>query len=252
MRVSEPAAPPLPTNALREVFLTYAVAFLGTAALGFASPFHPWLGELAAVGTALLFFALALRAARKEPGGAERFGIDLGRIVDPGEHADEGLFRALRNALPSGLREAGFAFGLAALVFPPFIVGFYFWHQPTRAFQLSAPGDLASFVVGQFLMVALSEEAFFRGFVQTRLHDAWKPNRTILGAQLNVRVLVVQAALFALVHIATGWQLDRLATFFPGLVFGWMRAKRGGIGAALGFHALCNILADFLVRGWLS
>jgi len=250
--VSEEASPALPPNALREVFATYGVAFLGTAALGFASPLHPWLGELAAVGTALLFFALALRAARKERGGAERFGIDLGHVIDAGDAPDEGILRALCKALPSGLREAGVAFALAALVFPPFIVGFYFWHQPARPFHLSAPGDLASFVVGQFLMVALSEEAFFRGFVQTRLHDAWKPNRVVFGAHLNVRVILMQSVLFALVHIATGWQLDRLATFFPGLVFGWLRARRGGIGAALCFHALCNILADFLVRGWLS
>lgn len=245
-------APATTAHPVREVFATYAVAFAGTALLGFASTLNAWLGELASVGTALLFFALALRVARREPHGAERFGIDLGHVVDAGDGPDEGIVMALRKALPSGLREAGFAFGLAALVFPPFIVGFYFWHQPTHPFQLSAPGDLASFVLGQFLMVALSEEAFFRGFVQTRLHDAWKPDRMLFGASINVRVIVLQSALFALVHIATGLQVDRLATFFPGLVFGWMRAKRGGIGASLVFHALCNILADFLVRGWLS
>ena len=250
--MSDEAAAKAQANPVREVLATYGVAFLGTALLGAASALGDWFGEFASVGTALLFFALALRAARRERNGAERFGIDLGHVIEAGDGHDEGLVTSLQKALPSGLREAGFAFGLAALVFPPFIVGFYFWHRPTHAFHLSAPGDLASFVLGQFLMVALSEEAFFRGFVQTRLHDAWKPDRTILGASLNVKVIVVQSALFALVHIATGLQVDRLATFFPGLVFGWMRAKRGGIGASLVFHALCNILADFLVRGWLS
>ncbi|MCC6875407.1 MAG: CPBP family intramembrane metalloprotease, partial [Sandaracinaceae bacterium] len=38
---------------------------------------------------------------------------------------------------------------------------------------------------------------------------------------------------------------------FPGLLFGWMRARRGGIGAALVLHALSNVLADVLERGWL-
>ena len=250
--MSDEAAPPAREGPLREVAATYAVAFVGTALLGVAALFGEGLGEVASAGTALLFFGLALRAARRERSGAERFGIDLGRVVDAGEGHDDGILRALRSAAPSGLREVGFALGLAALVFPPFVVGFYFWHQPTHAFALSAPGDLASFVLGQLLMVALSEEAFFRGFVQTRLHDAWKPNRTLFGAQLNVKVLVVQAALFALVHLATGLQVARLATFFPGLVFGWMRAKRGGIGASLVFHALCNVLAEFLVRGWLN
>jgi hypothetical protein len=34
-------------------------------------------------------------------------------------------------------------------------------------------------------------------------------------------------------------------------VFGWLRALRGGIGAAAGFHALCNLLSDVLARSWL-
>ena len=36
------------------------------------------------------------------------------------------------------------------------------------------------------------------------------------------------------------------------LLFGLIRARRGGIGAALVFHALCNLLSEVLTRGWLS
>ena len=42
-----------------------------------------------------------------------------------------------------------------------------------------------------------------------------------------------------------------VAVFFPGLLFGWLRARRGGIGAAIAVHALSNVLAELLVRGWL-
>jgi membrane protease YdiL (CAAX protease family) len=38
--------------------------------------------------------------------------------------------------------------------------------------------------------------------------------------------------------------------FFPALVFGWMRARTGGIGAAVLFHALCNIFSATLARGY--
>jgi hypothetical protein len=62
---------------------------------------------------------------------------------------------------------------------------------------------------------------------------------------------VLASTLFALVHLASDPRPDELATFFPGLVFGWLRARRGGIGAALSFHALSNILAEVLVRSWL-
>ena len=61
----------------------------------------------------------------------------------------------------------------------------------------------------------------------------------------------MQAALFALVHLATEPHPAKLAVFFPGLLFGWLRAWRGGIGAAIVFHALSNVLAEILVRGWL-
>ena len=44
---------------------------------------------------------------------------------------------------------------------------------------------------------------------------------------------------------------ERLAVAFPALLFGWLRAWRGGIGAALLVHAASNVYADILVRGWL-
>ena len=42
----------------------------------------------------------------------------------------------------------------------------------------------------------------------------------------------------------------RLAVFFPSLVFGWLRAKTGGIGAPLAFHAFCNVFSEILGRAY--
>ena len=39
---------------------------------------------------------------------------------------------------------------------------------------------------------------------------------------------------------------QRLAVFFPALVFGWMRARTGSIAAGATFHALCNVVSDVL------
>jgi membrane protease YdiL (CAAX protease family) len=85
----------------------------------------------------------------------------------------------------------------------------------------------------------------------TRLHDAFPARHRVLGANVHAGVLVTQAALFALVHLATEPDVQKLAVFFPGLLFGWLRAWRGGIGAAILFHAMSNVLAEILVRGWL-
>ncbi len=252
-----------PPNPMREVLAAYALVFAGTAALG-AVRTGTWIDDLAQVGIALMFLGVPLRLARREPDGSARYGVALGGLLDP---VDDGqpagpfglleLGRALRRAAPDALRELGVALGLALVIFPPFVVGFWLWHAPGRDFALRFSPDVGSFVLAQFLLVGLPEEAFFRGFVQTRLNDhaetrggRWAPRR-VLGATLSVPALLLGSALFALVHLASEPRADELATFFPGLVFGWLRAKRGGIGAALAFHALSNVLADTLVRSWL-
>ncbi len=240
---------------LREVLVVYGAAFLGTMALG-AVDTGSALDDVAQVGIALLFLGLPLWIARREPHGARRFGIDLSGVLEPED--DESLPSALRRALPSALRELGVALLLALVIFPPFVVGFALWYGPTRAFGLALAPDFASFAIAQFVLVGLPEEAFFRGYAQTRLHDfgrarggaLWTPRR-ILGADLAIAPWILSAILFALVHLASEPRLDELATFFPGLVFSWLRARRGGIGAAICFHALSNILAEILVGGWL-
>jgi membrane protease YdiL (CAAX protease family) len=161
------------------------------------------------------------------------------------------LIETLRTAAPSALRETLVALAVLGVVFPPFALGFHFWHGPTRAFALHWPPDLASFALAQVVVVALPEEAFFRGFVQTRLTDAWPRTVRLLGAQVSPGALLVQAALFGALHFAVDLAPERLAVAFPALLFGWLRARRGGIGAAILVHAASNVYADILVRGWL-
>jgi len=36
----------------------------------------------------------------------------------------------------------------------------------------------------------------------------------------------------------------------PGPSFGWLRARTRGVGAPVLFHALCNVLASTLTRGY--
>ena len=62
--------------------------------------------------------------------------------------------------------------------------------------------------------------------------------------------VVVTSVIFALGHVATEVHPNRLAVFFPSLLFGWMRARRGGIGAAAAFHAICNLFASYLAQSY--
>jgi len=93
--------------------------------------------------------------------------------------------------------------------------------------------------------VAIPEELFFRGYLMGRLDERWPPVRRLLGAPIG-RGLIVSSVLFALGHVAVVPNPQRLAVFFPALVFGWMRARTGSIVPGAVFHALCNLFADVL------
>ncbi|NUM87763.1 MAG: CPBP family intramembrane metalloprotease [Bdellovibrionales bacterium] len=71
-----------------------------------------------------------------------------------------------------------------------------------------------------------------------------------LGHALSFGAVLIQAAMFGAVHIVSDLDPSRLATVFPGLLFGVVRAWRGGIGACIVLHALCNLFASTLARGW--
>jgi len=110
-------------------------------------------------------------------------------------------------------------------------------------FRPRLPAGFALAVAVQFLVVAIPEELFYRGWMQT----AWGrsgPARRILGAEIGPGFLATQA-LFAAGHLVT-LQPWRLATFFPGLLFGWLRARTGGVVAPAVAHALSNLLVLFL------
>jgi membrane protease YdiL (CAAX protease family) len=280
-----------PTNArgaLREVGLVYAAVSVATVLVTRLRD-TPGLGEYVHLAVGALFLVPAIKLAEREPGGLRRYGIDLAGLLAPPEDRHDvpsepaaagsapsepapsestaggdasaparrrasfvgELLETLRAAGPSALRESLVALAVIAVVFPPFAVGFHFWHGPTRAFALHWPPDLASFALAQLVVVALPEEAFFRGFVQTRLTDALPRTVRLLGAQVSPGALLAQAALFGLVHFAVDLAPERLAVAFPALLFGWLRARRGGIGAAILVHAASNVYADILVRGWL-
>jgi membrane protease YdiL (CAAX protease family) len=73
----------------------------------------------------------------------------------------------------------------------------------------------------------------------------------VLGVELALGAWVLQAALFAAIHFMVEPHPARLAVFFPALLFGWTRAWRGGIGAALTLHAMSNLYSEILARSWL-
>ncbi len=107
---------------------------------------------------------------------------------------------------------------------------------------------LLNLLLVQLLLVALPEEVFYRGYLQTRLDGLVGRDVSVLGVMCNPWSIVLTSSLFAVGHFLTIPSPARLAVFFPSLLFGWMRRASGGVMAPILFHAGCNILVEVAVR----
>ena len=105
--------------------------------------------------------------------------------------------------------------------------------------------SLVEFCLVQMLVVALPEELFFRGFLLGLLEKRFPPKRRILGGGIGW-ALILSSLAFAIIHIPKDGDPRVLATFFPGLLFGWMRSATGSILASTITHGASNILIRLL------
>jgi hypothetical protein len=122
-------------------------------------------------------------------------------------------------------------------------------------------------ILTQLVFIALPEEFFYRGYLQTRIKDALDARRASKSSSVDAdstedaqvpegrRILgvsasnVIASVLFAVGHllIPIGGLLlvTRLSVFFPSLVFGWLRERTGTIAAPIVYHAGANLMVLF-------
>lgn len=196
-----------------------------------------------------LFLLGALISVRRDDDDTFRYGIALGGVF-PGKRGDSrSLIRALITETPSALKELVVAGGCAALILPIYT---FFWPMFNRApltrnFALDRAhlGEIATTVFA----VALTEELYFRGYLQTKIADALGVHRddeARKSLKLMASSIALTSVFFALTHITVEITIQRAAVFFPGLLFGALRVRRGGIGAAVFLHAISNIFEQWL------
>lgn len=254
-----PPAPPRPAAAAPErpaaVVATWGLAVAGVAAargLSLVEPSGLLAANLAGVA-AFLFIWLPDRRLRARGEDWSAYGAPAAAL---------GEARYWREVGRGAWRGAQ----ACAVIFPPFALAFWgfgallphlpeglagwlapYLGAPRLAFRL--PEGLPMLAAVQLLVVALPEELFYRGWLQGSLARA-APGRgvTVLGARLGGGFLLTQA-LFAAGHLVS-LQPWRLGTFFPGLLFGWLRERTGGLAAPVVAHALSNLLVTTLERSF--
>lgn len=239
---------------LRRILGTYVVVSVAIFMVTRLEP-TPVIGQYVHLVVAAIFLLSAIGLTRDDPA---HYGMRLGGLLEPAPDDRSpgpfGLFdlaRATYQAMPSAIVELGAAILVAAVVFPLYAVGYWWWTEPRNDFSLTLPPHVIGFALAQMVVVALPEEAFFRGYLQTSLRDLERRRWRMLGVELAPGAWLLQAALFALIHFLVEPHPARLAVFFPALLFGWTRAWRGGIGAPLAVHAMSNLYSEILRRSWL-
>lgn len=222
---------PIPkASLLKETGVVYLVQLVSVIALvQLAAPLG-FQGALAAlIGAIFVFLPVFVLDRRGKP--YQRYGLYFTNIV---------------RELPSVL--------LFILVSWPPIVVFIFlfphlWQLDAASWQWLIPNGYFSILAAHFLIVALPEEFFFRGYLLGRLDDIFSKRVSLLGVSVG-HGLWIQAVLFAVGHFCVEFNPSRLLVFFPALAFGYLRLKRNNITAPIVFHGCCNVFMDLFRAGF--
>lgn len=202
---------------------------------------------------AILFVSISVRRARRDPRGLAHYGSALAGVFDPPaveKSAVKEVWDLCRRGAPGALRSLLVAIAIAAVIFPLFALGFVWWLEPNQSYAWPGTAEHLLFALSQLFVVALPEEILFRGYIQTRLTDVWPKTHKIAGAHISVPALLIQGIMFALLHVVADPQPQRLAVFFPGLLFGWARGLTGNVGASVWLHTLSNVYSRLLTQGF--
>ena len=134
-----------------------------TAAVAVVAAVLPDRWHTTLVGFVFLAATWAL-VWRRDDEHVRRAGLALGGAVLPGPLDMRALAR-------QALVSCAWALGLLALVAAPFYFGWRAWFSPIMphlSFSLPVrPAEAANEVLGQLFVIALPEEAFYRGYLQS-------------------------------------------------------------------------------------
>ena len=102
---------------------------------------------------------------------------------------------------------------------------------------VAGPDGWFTWLIYQFMYVAVAEETFFRGYLQANVMK-WLGDARPIGRYVAV---VVSAGCFALAHVAVQGQITSLFAFLPGLILAWLFLRTRSLLAPILFHGFANV-----------
>jgi membrane protease YdiL (CAAX protease family) len=147
-----------------------------------------------------------------------------------------------------GIGNAGFA---ALTVLRTYIVVFPIlfvtsWIMKSRGLSLPLQAALPeaqswfSWLLYQFIYVAVAEEVFFRGYVLNNILEITTTDKCKNQQLHNWLCIIISAAVFSAAHVIVQGRIIAVVTFLPGLVLGWLFIRTRSLLAPILFHGLAN------------
>jgi len=130
------------------------------------------------------------------------------------------------------------------LLFPAALLVLWLLKQCGCQFYLSpvapAGNHWLTWLFYQFMYVAIAEELFFRGYIQTRILTLMRMLPAIQAPMCRWMTICISAAVFALAHVIVKGSMLSALTFLPGLVLAWLFIRTRSLLAPILFHGLAN------------
>lgn len=111
---------------------------------------------------------------------------------------------------------------------------------PLRSVMPPARGWF-SWLLYQFMYIAVAEEIFFRGYVQNNILKTASAITREQHRLLQWISIIISAACFATAHVVIQGEIISVLTFLPGLVLGWLFVRTRSLLAPILFHGLANV-----------
>jgi len=217
VRIRLEDASSISTNRIFELILAVAAAVWLISILN--DSLRGWLGWL---GPAIVLTAPVGLVTLIQGGKISRLGLNLDR--------------------------PGYCLGLLAVTclaaFPATLAGLWLLSRIGVAPPLAPAiekGAWPNWILYQFMYIAVAEEIFFRGYVQSSLLQMKPPLAVRYPRIWQGMTIVISAGVFALAHTIILGDILSVLTFFPGLILGWLFVRTRSLLAPILFHGLANV-----------